>query len=308
MDVYSLIQPSNSTQSMGQGLSLGQSLRKALDQNQERQKQDQINQAYTSNLKMGPNGYEVDRKGFLGALLNSGNGAHASQISQQWQKEDEAKKQQQIENDLKRQQIYSDMNLKKQAFNLEVAKLNDKATEGQKALDKDFAKDYNDWTSGGGSRARNEISKLESVVERLKSGQGGTGGFTGVLGDRFTSNDVLKNRADVQQSAMSLIKVLLSGATSDKDREQIVNTLWNEADSTENNKARIERFVADMKSRADQTDVKANYFKQSGTLGGYDPSSKQMPSISEADAAFKWAKQNPNDPRASKIMKELGVK
>lgn len=148
-------------------------------------------------------------------------------------------------------------------------KANSGLTEGIKALDKDFAKDYNEWTSGGAKRARNEIEKLQGVINRLNDGKGTTGGLTGVLGDRLTSDDVLQNRADVQQSAMSLIKVLLSGATSDKDREQIVNTLWNEADSTQNNVERIKRFVADMKSRADDTDFKARHFEKNKTLSGY---------------------------------------
>jgi hypothetical protein len=141
--------------------------------------------------------------------------------------------------------------------------------EGRKALDKDFAKDYNDWTTGAAKRSRNEIQKLEGVVERLKDNKGTTGGATGMFGDRLTSNDVLKNRADVQQSAMTLIKQLLSGATSDTDRKAIVDTLWNEADSTENNIGRIERFVVDMKNRADDYDAKASFFEKNNTLGGY---------------------------------------
>jgi len=168
--------------------------------------------------------------------------------------------------------------------------------EGRKALDKDFAKDYNDWTTGAAKRSRNEIQKLEGVVERLKENKGTTGGLTGMFGDRLTSDDVLKNRADVQQSAMTLIKQLLSGATSDTDRKAIVDTLWNEADSTENNIGRIERFVVDMKNRADDYDAKASFFEKNNTLGGYkafpDSNSPKGPLKPQNVAATKpsWAK------------------
>ena len=163
-------------------------------------------------------------------------------------------------------------------------------TDGQKTADKEFAKDYNDWTGGGASRARTEIDKIKGVVSRLKEGKGTTGGMTGMLGDRFTSNDVLQNRADIQQSAMSLIKTLLSGATSDKDREQIVNTLWNEADSTENNIKRIERFAKDMEARANDNDAKSKYFERSqGTLKGFRPISEKE------DINTGWQKQNPKN-------------
>lgn len=168
--------------------------------------------------------------------------------------------------------------------------------EGRKALDKDFAKDYNDWTTGAAKRSRNEIQKLEGVVQRLNEKKGTTGGLTGLFGDRLTSDDVLKNRADVQQSAMTLIKQLLSGATSDTDRKAIVDTLWNEADSTENNISRIERFIGDMKNRADDYDAKASFFEKNNTLGGYkafpEPSAPRDQSKPQNIAATKpsWAK------------------
>lgn len=170
---------------------------------------------------------------------------------------------------------YSKLDLEKQKLELEKQRAltdiaNPKLTDGQKALDKDFGQDANAFTSGGGSRLGSEITKIKDVVARMKAGKGTTGGMTGMLSDRLTSDEVLKNRADVQQSAMTLIKTLLSGATSDKDREAIVNTLWNEADSTENNVARLERFASDMQSKLDETSDKVKFFENSkGTLSGY---------------------------------------
>lgn len=221
----------------------------------------------------------------------------------------------QIDNELKKQ--HYDILQKQNSFdnNIKLMQLNqsanEKKNEGQKVVDKEFAKDYNDWTSGGGSRAKNEIEKIDGVIERLKKGEGTTGGLTGVFGDRLTSDAVLKNRADIQQSAMSLIKQLLSGATSDSDRKAIVDTLWNEADSTENNIARIERFSDDMKNRANEIDSKAGYFKETkGTLSGFDPSAVKKQSgaqiqMEEKNAALQWAKKNPSDPRAKKILETL---
>lgn len=221
----------------------------------------------------------------------------------------------QIDNELKKQNydILQQQNARENWFKQQQLKqsADEKKNEGQKVVDKEFAKDYNDWTSGGGSRAKNEIEKIDGVIERLKKGEGTTGGLTGVFGDRLTSDAVLKNRADIQQSAMSLIKQLLTGATSDSDRKAIVDTLWNEADSTENNIARIERFSDDMKNRANEIDSKAGYFKETkGTLSGFDPSAVKKQSgaqiqMEEKNAALQWAKKNPNDPRAKKIMETL---
>lgn len=194
-----------------------------------------------------------------------------------------------------------ELELRKQELGIKRAEAGDKnkknsgAIEGRKTLDKEFAKDYNEWTSGGAKRSREEINKIEGVVQRLRDKKGTTGGLTGVFGDRITSDDVLKNRADVQQSAMSLIKTLLSGATSDKDREQIVNTLWNEADSTENNIARLERFAKDMKSRADDTDAKSIFYEQNQSLAGYKGIGNQL-------------KDSPRNPPGQKQTKLVQVK
>lgn len=188
------------------------------------------------------------------------------------------------------------LGLEEKKMKAETAKASG-AKEGLKALDKDFAKDYNDWTNEGSSRATSEIKKIEGVIQRLKDKKGTTGGATGVFGDRFTSNDVLKNRADVQQSAMTLIKQLLSGATSDTDRKVIVDTIWNEADSTENNIERLERFAADMKNRKQNLDNKAKYYQKGGTLAGFKGVSEsanpqgsgknQAPIVSGSD--IEWA-------------------
>lgn len=272
----------------------GQLLGASVDQN-----------SYTNSL-MEAKKYGIDTAGlpeqFDPKLVSN---LRARSLSAKEQIDAELKKQ---SNDVLQKQTLFDNNIKLMQVRQSA---DEKKNEGQKVVDKEFAKDYNDWTSGGGSRAKNEIEKIDGVIERLKKGEGTTGGLTGVFGDRLTSDAVLKNRADIQQSAMSLIKQLLTGATSDSDRKAIVDTLWNEADSTENNIARIERFSDDMKNRANEIDSKAGYFKETkGTLSGFDPSATKKQSgaqiqMEEKNAALQWAKKNPSDPRAKKILETL---
>jgi hypothetical protein len=143
-------------------------------------------------------------------------------------------------------------------------------TDGQKALDKDFAKDHNEWTSGGSKVARSEISKLRGVVQRLTSGQVSTGGMTGVLGDRFTSDNVLGARADVQSTVMNSLRAILGAQFTEKEGERIIRNTWNEADSTANNVTRLERLIGDLENRANDKDEKSRYYEQNrGSLAGY---------------------------------------
>lgn len=151
----------------------------------------------------------------------------------------------------------------------EKAKLAKGSSEGQKALDKDFAKDYNDWTSGGAKSARSEINKLTSVVKDLKDKKVTTGGLTGLFPDQMTSDKVLSARADVQSTVMNSLRAILGAQFTEKEGERIIKNTWNEADSTENNVARLERLVSDLTNQATDKDTKARYYEQYGTLSGY---------------------------------------
>lgn len=151
----------------------------------------------------------------------------------------------------------------------EKAKLAKGSSEGQKALDKDFAKDYNDWTSGGAKSARSEINKLTSVVQDLKNKKVTTGGLTGLFPDQMTSDKVLSARADVQSTVMNSLRAILGAQFTEKEGERIIKNTWNEADSTQNNVARLERLVSDLTNQAADKDTKARYYEQYGTLSGY---------------------------------------
>lgn len=175
----------------------------------------------------------------------------------------------------------------------EIAKLNKATvggagkTEGTVALDKDFAKDYNDWTSGGANTAQTEINKLKSVADSLKNREVTTGGMTGLLGDRLTSNNVLKARADVQSTVMNSLKAILGAQFTEKEGDRIIKNTWNEADSTENNLARINRLVGDLEAQARAKGAKGEYFQKYGTLSGFGTNNQNVASAAPQPAAEK---------------------
>jgi len=146
-------------------------------------------------------------------------------------------------------------------------------TVGQKKVDTEFAKDYNQWTSGGAKTARSEINKLQGVINNLKNGNVSTGGMTGLFPDRLTSDRVLAARSDVQSTVMNSLKAILGAQFTEKEGERIIRNTWNEADSTPNNVARLERLVSDLSAQADDKDSKSAQYEQTGTLAGYRASS-----------------------------------
>lgn len=179
-----------------------------------------------------------------------------------------------------------DRNIKLEQLGLERAKLlkssKEQAGEGQKQLDRAAAKEYQDWTSGGQKTAQSEIGKLKGIADKLRSGTVNTGMFSGLLPDRFTSNELLGARADVESTVMNSLKAILGPQFTENEGKRMIANTWNEGDSTENNLARLDRLVNDLENKANDKTQKANYFENSGgTLKGFKANSGQPASTNQ---------------------------
>lgn len=169
---------------------------------------------------------------------------------------------------------------------------------GQKKLDQEFAKEYQEWSSGGEKIAQSEIGKLKSALNNMKTGKVTTGGLTGLFPDQLTSNKVLSARSDIQSSVMGSLRALLGAQFTEKEGERVIKNTWNEADSTENNINRVERLVGDLENKAADKSQKAAFFEQKGsTLKGFEGDFKNKTPVSTGPygdtvdrngKAYKW--------------------
>jgi hypothetical protein len=171
-----------------------------------------------------------------------------------------------------------ELSLKETESNNALASKTKNLTEAEKVVDKEFAQEYNAWTSGGAKSARLEIDKLKGVADSLRKQEVTTGGLTGVFPDRITSNRVLKARADVESTVMNSLRAILGAAFTEKEGQRIIKATWNEADSTENNLARLDRLVSDLENKASDKNNKARYLEANGTLKGYQMNSSAIAS------------------------------
>lgn len=205
-----------------------------------------------------------------------------------------------------------DRSYKQQMLNFQQAKTKEDKKEldnaGQKELDKQAAKEYQEWSSGGAKIAQSEIGKLKNVLKDLKSGKVTTGGLTDTLPDQLVDSDYLSARSDVQSSVMGSLRALLGAQFTEKEGERVIANTWNKADSTENNIGRVERLVNDLENKAKDKTNKAEYFQKAGsTLKGYQSnlSSPSESSSSEStgpygDTVEKGGKQYKWNPSAGK--------
>ncbi len=157
--------------------------------------------------------------------------------------------------------------------------------EGQKALDKDYAKDYNDWTSTGSSSLEKNLKALEEARDALASNPDLTGGFTGALGDRLTSDDVLKQRQKVGSAVQNSLKATLGSQFTEKEGERILKNAYNEAASSGTNKESLNALINQLREQGAANTAKAKHFEQNkGTLQGFTAPQSDVVSKRDPDA------------------------
>jgi hypothetical protein len=252
------------------------------------------NRAGTTNIKMPAAQFASEQA----QAVSSNNKEKLASLMEQYQlMSDKEKAKIDAENrKLQAQDRSFERDYKNKMLQLEMLKLGkdtkEKQSAGQRELDKQVAKEYQDWTSGGQKIAQSEISKLRSVADKLRNKELSTGGLTGLFPDRITSKEVLGARADVESTVMNSLRAILGAQFTENEGKRIIQNTWNEGDSTENNLARLDRLVNDLENKAVDKSQKANYFEQSGgTLAGYKANQAPM---EKANKAIKSKEYSPS--------------
>lgn len=173
--------------------------------------------------------------------------------------------------ELRRQEVQSQAADRKMALGL-------KANEGQKALDKDYAKDYNDFTGGGNTKALDAIQKLKDWRAKLASedkewfGAGG-GPIAGSLPDMLRDEESIAMRDNIVSVANSALKATFGGqGLTDSERRALANEFYNDKLSPKANLEIMDRKISELESARSAQEYKAKYFQKGSTLEGFDPS------------------------------------
>lgn len=158
----------------------------------------------------------------------------------------------------------------------------DKGSEGQKAVDKDFAKDYNEWTSTGRASLLKNLEALKEAQAALTKDSSLSGGLTGAFPDRMTADRVLKQRQKVGSAIQGALKATLGSAFTDKEGERTLKNAYNEAASPATNIESLNAEIKRLEAAGRANEEKARHFEKNGTLRGYEGAS----STSQAPPGF----------------------
>jgi len=162
-------------------------------------------------------------------------------------------------------------------------------TEGRKAVDKDFAKDYNEWTAGAQASVDKNLQRLEEAKAVLKKRQndlfGTSGRITGNLPDFVRSEESKRIRQDVQSAAQGALRATLGAQFTENEGKRIMNMSYDETLSPEENIRKIDMAMNELKTQKAQKQAKTKYFEENGTLAGYKDSGSMSPASKSPNKA-----------------------
>jgi hypothetical protein len=146
-------------------------------------------------------------------------------------------------------------------------------TDAQKAVDRNYAKDWNEFTSKGRVNAESSIKKLEAIKRELEKDQGlfeSGGGRVSVLPDALRSKDAIRRRDMARNAANATLKSLFGGQLSDGERKSAAEEFYNDKLGNAENAAILGEKILAMKAGLANETAKAEYFRENGTLAGFN--------------------------------------
>jgi hypothetical protein len=146
-------------------------------------------------------------------------------------------------------------------------------TEAQRAVDKDYAKHYNNFTQKGAVNAKTAIDRLETLATEMENDTGlmesGGGRFASIMPDFMRSRDAIRRRDQARNFANTTLKELFGGQLSDAEREAAAKEYYIDALNNTDNAKVIRNKVSQLREAYDAEVEKARYFQQNKTLDGF---------------------------------------
>lgn len=165
------------------------------------------------------------------------------------------------------------LELKKDTLAAKVATAPTKLTKGQEAVDRTFAKTYEDfYASGGIAGIQRSLGALEDAKAALAKGKGLTGPAVGVIpkGVRDVINpESSAIQEQVEQVVQSSLRQTLGAQFTEKEGQMVIKRAYNPALSEAENIKRIDAVKKEIEGIAAAKAAAAAYFEENGTLAGY---------------------------------------
>lgn len=146
-------------------------------------------------------------------------------------------------------------------------------TTGQTEADKEFAKDYLAWTTGGGMAGlETKLKTLDEALNILETSNTITGPVIGRM-PKFiqqmvnpASQDV---RADIEKAIQESLRQTLGAQFTAKEGESILARTYDPTQQEGSNTRRSRKLIEELRSSGTTLDSASRYFEGNGTLTGW---------------------------------------
>lgn len=164
-------------------------------------------------------------------------------------------------------------------------------SKAYEALDRDYVKKYNDWTTEGRPMFEKNRTLLQKSLDKLRNVKGdgsnisgrGVGFANKYFDGLMREEDSLTTQSDVEQAAIGGLKATMGGGQiTDDERKAYLSKVYDPKLSVKSNISKIESELQALEERAAAEDAKARYFEENGTLSGFRGASIQKPAPSPA--------------------------
>ena len=186
--------------------------------------------------------------------------------------------------------------------------LADNLTVGEKAVDKQFAKTYEDLVvSGGAADVQKNLTALRDVRGQLTDPKG-----SNLSGPEFSlvpdpiqdviSPKVAAARQNVEEVVQRNLRIILGAQFTNEEGKRLIARAYNVNQPEAENAKRLERLTAAMEAMLKAKLDAATYFERHGTLKGFRGA--QQFSVADLEAAMDGGKKGDADPEVARALKE----
>jgi hypothetical protein len=155
----------------------------------------------------------------------------------------------------------------------------EKLMPGEKKLDEDFAKDYNEWTSAGKAQADKNLTKLREAAQTLQNENLVSGRLVGSLPNFLRTEKSKVAEQSVREAAQAALKAVLGAQFTEKEGERIMRNAFDPTLSEAENLKKVTATIKELEERIANQNSKSRFFEQNrGSLRGW-----KTPSISPTE-------------------------